>query len=84
MPAKKHTSLKLLCLLSALSLAACAKRSTGPFAYVTNERDGTISVIDLKNDRTVSTIRVGDPLSGLALDHAAFSSDQTKRRFGWH
>lgn len=50
------------CLLLAGGLAfvsACAKRHVGPLAYVTNERDGTITVIDTRTDKVLETITVG-------------------------
>ena len=40
-----------------------------PRAYVTNERDGTVSVIELPSGRTVDTIPVGGP-RGSAYAHA--------------
>src|SRR6266513_5661347 len=57
----------LISLVCALSSVGCARKPTGPLAYVTNERDGTISVIDLKKDRTVSTIKVGARPGGIQL-----------------
>ena len=57
----------LLGLVSALCLTSCSKKPKGPLAYVTNERDGTISVIDLTNHRTVSTIKVGARPRGIQL-----------------
>src|SRR5437762_1679058 len=62
---------KLLFLTFALS--GCATKPSGPFAYVTNERDGTISVIDTKTDQVVSTIKVGGRLRGIRL-----SADRSK------
>src|SRR5215208_2629061 len=47
-------------------LLSCAK-SSGPFAYVTNERDGTITVIDTNTDRVYSTINVGGRVRGIRL-----------------
>src|SRR5215212_6019067 len=48
-------------------------RGSGPFAYVTNERDGTITIIDTSTDRVYSTIKVGGRLRGIRL------SDDRKR-----
>src|SRR2546423_3856013 len=62
---------KLLLLI--LALASCTTKPSGPFAYVTNERDGTISVIDTKTDQVVSTIKVGGRLRGIRL-----SADRSK------
>jgi YVTN family beta-propeller protein len=36
-------------------------------AFVTNERDGTITVIDTGADRVYSTIKVGGRLRGIRL-----------------
>src|SRR6476646_2417577 len=47
--------------------------SQGPFAYVSNERDGTITVIDTSTDRVHSTIKVGGRLRGIRL-----SDDRSK------
>ena len=57
---------------AALSLAlllsnGCANRPKVPLAFVSNERDGTITVIDTGRDRVVSTIKVGGRLRGIRL-----------------
>ena len=46
---------------------SCASKPAGPLAFVTNERDGTITVIDTKTDRVFSTIKVGGRLRGIRL-----------------
>src|SRR2546423_10360190 len=51
------------CLLP-FAFLACAARPRGPLAYVTNERDGTITVIDTATDRVVSTFNLGGRLRG--------------------
>ena len=57
-----------LCLcVKLLLLAACFSKPSGPLAFVTNERDGTITVIDTKTDRVYSTIKVGGRLRGIRL-----------------
>src|ERR1044072_8635361 len=56
----------LICVLCVICGLSCS-RSKGPFAYVTNERDGTITVIDTSNDRVYSTIKVGGRLRGIHL-----------------
>src|SRR5689334_340050 len=48
-------------------LAACTHRPAGPLAFVSNERDGTITVIDTATDRVYSTIKVGGRLRGIRL-----------------
>ena len=50
-----------------LLLAACSSKPSGPLAFVTNERDGTITVIETKTDRVYSTIKVGGRLRGIRL-----------------
>ena len=52
--------------VAALSLCGCA-RSNGALAFVSNERDGTITVIDTTHDAVVSTIKVGGRLRGIRL-----------------
>ena len=43
---------KLMCLVVVfLTLASCTRKPSGPLAFVTNERDGTITVIDTGTDR---------------------------------
>src|SRR5437764_10857800 len=55
------------CLFTFAFLVACAARPRGPLAYVTNERDGTITVIDTATDRVVSTFNVGGRLRGVRV-----------------
>ena len=50
-----------------LLVAACTHKPSGPLAFVTNERDGTITVIDTNTDRVYSTIKVGGRLRGIRL-----------------
>src|SRR4029079_15988348 len=50
-----------------LVLTSCTYKPAGPLAFVTNERDGTITVIDTKTDRVYSTIKVGGRLRGIRL-----------------
>src|ERR1044072_8639464 len=54
--------------LLALILASCTSKPSGPLAFVTNERDGTITVIDTGADRVYSTIKVGGRLRGIRLN----------------
>jgi len=55
-------------LLVTVMLAACTSKPSGPLAFVTNERDGTITVIDTGTDRVYSTIKVGGRLRGIRLN----------------
>jgi len=50
-----------------LLFAGCTHKPAGPLAFVTNERDGTITVIDTQTDRVYSTIKVGGRLRGIRL-----------------
>ena len=52
-----------------LLMAGCTHKPSGPLAFVTNERDGTITVIDTNTDRVYSTITVGGRLRGIRLSH---------------
>ena len=49
-------------------LASCTSKPVGSLAFVTNERDGTITVIDTGTDRVYSTIKVGGRLRGIRLN----------------
>ena len=53
--------------LVVLALTSCTNTPAGPLAFVTNERDGTITVIDTASDRVYSTLRVGGRLRGIRL-----------------
>src|ERR1700759_846017 len=53
-------------LLLSLAVSSCARRH-GPLAYVSNERAGTVSVIDTTTDSVVSTIKVGARARGIHL-----------------
>jgi len=54
-------SLLILCLLVASNVLAA------PFAYVPNEKSGTLSVIDTETDSVVAEIKAGDKPRGLAV-----------------
>ena len=56
-----------LVIISLQFLAACARKPQGPLAYVSNERDGTITVIDTNADRVVETIKAGARARGIRL-----------------
>ena len=53
--------------LVVLALTSCTNKPIGPLAFVTNERDGTITVIDTASDRVYSTLKVGGRLRGIRL-----------------
>src|SRR4051794_23200043 len=58
-----HSALALMLLLC----CACSKEPQGPLAFVSNERDGTITVINTATDKIVQTIQVGARPRGLRL-----------------
>src|SRR5689334_6165743 len=60
--------MKLLIIVLLLSVSACTRRPVGPLGFVTNEKDGTITVIDTGTDRVYSTIKVGGRLRGIRLN----------------
>src|SRR5215211_3224474 len=60
-------------LLFIITLASCTSKPAGPLAFVTNERDGTITVIDTGTDHVRSTIKLGGRLRGIRL-----SPDRTR------
>ena len=63
-------------------LALAATLSAAPFAYVPNEKSGTISVIDTATDRVMGEIKAGDRPRGLAVSPDGkfiYVSDQPHR-----
>ena len=48
-------------------LLSCGERPRGPLAYVTNERDGTLTVIETATDRVVETWKIGGRLRGVRV-----------------
>ncbi len=68
--------LGILFCTSPVALSAWA----APFAYVPNERSGTISVIDTASDEVVATVRTGGKPRGSAASpdgRRLYVSDQT-------
>src|SRR2546427_2333508 len=65
MPLRFHVELRRLG-LSILALAFLSLARAAPFAYVPNERSGTVSVIDTASDRVVATIKTGGKPRGIA------------------
>lgn len=78
----QHT---LILLIVVLVFAGCTRAPSGPRAYVSNERDGTVTVIDTQTDRVLTTIDVGarprgirtSPDGKLVYVALSFSSQQT-------
>src|SRR5918912_507317 len=62
---------RLLIALAALLLLAwsCGREMKGTLAFVSNERDGTITVIDTKTDEVIETITVGGRARGIRVSH---------------
>jgi YVTN family beta-propeller protein len=48
-------------------LAGCSSKYPDSLAFITNERDGTIYVIDLKNDQVIDKIFVGARPRGIRV-----------------
>src|SRR4051812_16200769 len=48
-------------------MASTSALATTPLAYVSNERDGTIMVINTATDRVIDTIRLGGRLRGIHI-----------------
>ena len=59
--------LRLCVSILLLFFAGCTSHPRGPLAFVTNEHDGTITVIDTATDRVYSTIKVGGRLRGIRV-----------------
>ena len=59
--------MKTAWLLAGLLLLATADPARAYMAYVTNERDNTISVVDLDQMRTVKTVPVGQRPRGITM-----------------
>ena len=56
----------LLCIGLLLTLLS-EKGDAEPFAYVSNEYDDTVTVVDTATDKVVATIEVGDRPRGIGL-----------------
>ena len=64
---KKNLSSFSTVTLVLAALCVSATVMAGPFAYVPNEKSGTLSVIDTENDTVISEIKAGDKPRGLAV-----------------
>lgn len=75
----------LMLFVVVLVFAGCTSSPSGPRAYVSNERDGTVTVIDTQTDRVLTTIDVGARPRGIRTSPdgkvvyvaLSFSSQQT-------
>jgi YVTN family beta-propeller protein len=65
----------------AMGLALMASPAAAPFAYVTNESDNTVSVIDMATNKVVATVPVGSNPYGVAVTpdgkHAYVANDSS-------
>src|SRR5215208_1267975 len=61
------TCLFIMALMAFNFVQPCVAQRHAPVAYVSNEKDGTITVIDTQTDEVVSTINVGGRLRGIHL-----------------
>src|SRR2546430_9884511 len=65
MPLRFHVELRRFGLLIP-ALACLSQARAAPFAYVPNERAGTVSVIDTASARVVATVKTGGKPRGIA------------------
>jgi YVTN family beta-propeller protein len=61
------TGLLIAALMALNFVPACAAQPRASVAYVSNEKDGTITVIDTRTDEVISTINIGGRLRGIHL-----------------
>src|SRR3982751_320584 len=54
-------------LIAAAALAACSRYPSGPLVFVTNERAGSISVIDARTNKVIDTIHTGARPRGIRI-----------------
>jgi YVTN family beta-propeller protein len=59
--------MKTAAVLSFLCLFIARAASAAPFAYITNEMDDTVSVIDTATNAVVATVTAGDEPRGVAV-----------------
>ena len=67
--AELRVAKKALVILIAFTFVGCASKPSGPLAFVSNERDGTITVIDTATDQVVSTLTVGGRPRGIRISN---------------
>ena len=53
--------------LTLILLTGCSRYPKGELVFVTNERDGTISVIDSATDKVIDTIMTGNRPRGIRM-----------------
>ena len=73
--------MKKLIFILLFALCACAPSSTpSSMAYITNQGDNTVSVIDIKQHKVIDTIKVGKAPVGVARNGScAFAPGSGKR-----
>ena len=75
-----NTRYSLACIAASALLAATALAQ--PYAYVPNEKSGTVSIIDTATDRVTGEIKAGDKPRGIAVSPDGkflYVSDQPNR-----
>ena len=78
-----HTAWKLRAPFAALLVAAASGALASPFAYVSNEGSGTISIIDVADDQVVAEIAGAGKPRGMAVSpdgRTVYVSDQAGDR----
>ncbi|MBT5752430.1 MAG: hypothetical protein HOI33_06940, partial [Rhodospirillaceae bacterium] len=60
---------RLSIFLTALFLVIAPPAWAAPRAYITNQGDNSVSVIDTLTDKVITTIAVGDKPAGVAVNH---------------
>ena len=67
----------ILSTLAGISMAvSCA---AAPFAYVANEKSGTLSIIDTANDELLTEIKIGDKPRGAAIAGGAIEAESSRK-----
>jgi PQQ-dependent catabolism-associated beta-propeller protein len=75
----------VIVILLLLISTSCRHHRNGPVAYVSNEKDGTVSVIDTTTDKVISIITVGGRARGIRISpdgrrlYVALSTPQGER-----
>ena len=62
-----NIKIRSILILLVAAIASCSRYPSGPLVFVSNERGGTISVIDGAKDKIVDTIIVGGRPRGVRL-----------------
>ena len=61
-------TIRIAIILLACTLAAsCSRYGSGPWVFVSNEKSGTVSIIDSNTDRVVDRIQVSRRVRGMRI-----------------